>query len=164
MFTRHLFFKFFLFVLMTLIASIITFSKKKIGKKMLPSTLDMIPSPSTWNPRPSTLDKDKKIDSYKETLKHVHQLSTLSIFIRFLSSLSLILSVNKVRLIILGRLLSRWQHIKHISTISIMQWFRLTVANRRNVTKFQKALSFLAELREYHHTYIYHYEPQRSGS
>ena len=36
-----------------------------------------------------------------------------------------------------------------------MQWFRLTVANRRNVTKFQKALSFLAELREYHHTYIY---------
>ena len=36
-----------------------------------------------------------------------------------------------------------------------MQWFRLTVENRRNVTKFQKALSFLAELREYHHTYIY---------
>ena len=61
MFTRHLFFKFFLFVLMTLIASIITFSKKKIGKKMLPSTFDMVPSPSTWNPRPSTLDK--KIDS-----------------------------------------------------------------------------------------------------
>ena len=28
---------------------------------MLPSTLDMAPSPSTWNPRPSTLDK--KIDS-----------------------------------------------------------------------------------------------------
>ena len=28
---------------------------------MLPSTLDMVPSPSTWNPRPSTLDK--KIDS-----------------------------------------------------------------------------------------------------
>ena len=27
--------------------------------------------------------------------------------------------------------------------------------NRRNVTKFQKALRFLAELREYHHTYIY---------
>ena len=47
---------------MTLIASIITFAKKKkIGKKMLPSTLDMVPSPSTWNPRPSTLDK--KIDS-----------------------------------------------------------------------------------------------------
>ena len=62
MFTRHLFFKFFLFVLMTLIASIITFSKKKkLEKKMLPSTLDMVPSPSTWNPRPSTLDK--KIDS-----------------------------------------------------------------------------------------------------
>ena len=36
-----------------------------------------------------------------------------------------------------------------------MQWFGLTVENRRNVTKFQKALSFLAELREYHHTYIY---------
>ena len=36
-----------------------------------------------------------------------------------------------------------------------MQWFRLTVENRRNVTKFQKALSFLAELREYHHKYIY---------
>ena len=47
---------------MTLIASIITFSKKKkLEKKMLPSTLDMVPSPSTWNPRPSTLDK--KIDS-----------------------------------------------------------------------------------------------------
>ena len=63
-FTRHLFFTFLLFVFkMTLIASIITFSKKKkIGKKkMLPSTLDMVPSPSTWNPRPSTLDK--KIDS-----------------------------------------------------------------------------------------------------
>ena len=28
---------------------------------MLPSTLDLLPSPSTWNPRPSTLDK--KIDS-----------------------------------------------------------------------------------------------------
>ena len=37
----------------------------------------------------------------------------------------------------------------------IMQWFRLTVENRRNVTKFQKALSLLAELGEYHHTYIY---------
>ena len=36
-----------------------------------------------------------------------------------------------------------------------MQCFRLTVENRRNVTKFQKALSFRAELREYHHTYIY---------
>ena len=36
-----------------------------------------------------------------------------------------------------------------------MQWFRLTVENRRNVTKFQKALSLLAESREYHHTDIY---------
>ena len=36
-----------------------------------------------------------------------------------------------------------------------MQWFRLTVENRRNITKFQKALSFLTELREYHHKYIY---------
>ena len=35
-----------------------------------------------------------------------------------------------------------------------MQWFRLTVENRKKVTKFQKALSFLAELREYHHKYI----------
>ena len=50
-----------------------------------------------------------KAQVYKETLKHVHQLSTILIVIRFLSSLSLILSVNKVRLIILGRLLSRWQ-------------------------------------------------------
>ena len=50
MFTRHLFFKFFLFVLMTLIASIITFSKKKFWKKkLLPSTLDM--EPSTLDPR-----------------------------------------------------------------------------------------------------------------
>ena len=55
------------FVLMTLIASIITFSKKrkKNGKKMLPSTLDMVSSPSTWNPRPSTLDK--KIDSLDDS-------------------------------------------------------------------------------------------------
>ena len=30
---------------------------------MLPSTLDIVPSPSTWNPRPSTLDK--KIDSFR---------------------------------------------------------------------------------------------------
>ena len=53
---------------MTLIASIITFSeKKKIEKKMLPSTLDMVPSPSTWNPRPSTLDK--KIDSVSRGAK-----------------------------------------------------------------------------------------------
>ena len=44
-------------------ASIVTFSEKKNfwKKKRLPSTLDMEPSPSTWNPRPSTLDK--KIDS-----------------------------------------------------------------------------------------------------
>ena len=53
---------------MTLIASIITFYKKKIlEKKMLQSTLDMVPSPSTWNPRPSTLDK--KIDSDLATAK-----------------------------------------------------------------------------------------------
>ena len=52
MFKRHLFFKF-LFVLMTLIASIINFSvKKKNWKKNV--TLDMVPSPSTQNPRPST--------------------------------------------------------------------------------------------------------------
>ena len=62
MFTRHLFLKFFLFVLMTLIASIITFSKtKKNGKKNV--TLD--PRHRTlaldMEPRPSTLDK--KIDS-----------------------------------------------------------------------------------------------------
>ena len=110
MFTRHLFFKFFLFVLMTLIASIITFSKKKKLEKNV--TLDPQHDTLALDMEPSTLDKDKKIDSYKETLKHVHQLSTLSIFIRLLSSLSLILSVNKVRLIILGRLLPRWQH-KH---------------------------------------------------
>ena len=40
---------------------LLPFTKKKIGKKRLPSTLDMEPSPSTWNPRLSTLDK--KIDS-----------------------------------------------------------------------------------------------------
>ena len=46
---------------MTLIASIITFSKKKkLEKKMLPSTLDLVPSPSTLNPRPSTLDPRQK--------------------------------------------------------------------------------------------------------
>ena len=49
---------------MTLIASIITFSEKKeLEKKNV--TLDMVPSPSTWNPRPSTLDK--KIDSLSST-------------------------------------------------------------------------------------------------
>ena len=36
-----------------------------------------------------------------------------------------------------------------------MQWFRLSVENRRKVAKFRKALSFLAELCEYHHNYIY---------
>ena len=35
---------------------------------MLPSTLDLVPSPSTWNPRPSTLDK--KIDSDKTDLNN----------------------------------------------------------------------------------------------
>ena len=61
MFTRHLFFKFFLFVLMTLIASIVTFSKKKLKKKKC------YPRHGTLDPRrgiklePSTLDK--KIDS-----------------------------------------------------------------------------------------------------
>ena len=34
-----------------------------------------------------------------------------------------------------------------------MQWFRLTAENQSNVTTFQKALSFLAELREYYHIY-----------
>ena len=46
---------------MTLIASIITFSKKENWKKNV--THDMVPSPSTQNPRPSTLNK--KIDSIK---------------------------------------------------------------------------------------------------
>ena len=60
MFTRHYFFKFFLFFLMH---RLLPYPKKKNfwKKKRLPSTLDMEPSPSTWNPRPSTLDK--KIDS-----------------------------------------------------------------------------------------------------
>ena len=57
---RHLFFKFFLFVLMTLITSIITFSKKKqLKQKMLPSTLDMVPS--TLDPR------------QKDRLSKIHQ-------------------------------------------------------------------------------------------
>ena len=56
MFTRHLFFKFFLFVLITLIASIITFSKKKkkIGKKKCyprHGTLALVMEPSTLDPR-----------------------------------------------------------------------------------------------------------------
>ena len=42
---------------------------KKNGKKMLPSTLDLVPSPSTWNPRPSTLDK--KIDSLEPQSKTI---------------------------------------------------------------------------------------------
>ena len=55
MFTRHLFFKFFLFVLMTLIASIITFSKKKkkIGKKNV--TLDPRLGTLALDMEPSTL-------------------------------------------------------------------------------------------------------------
>ena len=67
------------------------FQKKKFGKKMLPSTLDMAPSPSTWNPRPSTLDK--KIDSTKYQSKQEKVFSTwflvmslrkiLETFIRF---------------------------------------------------------------------------------
>ena len=62
MFTRHFFFKFFLFFLMH---RLLPYPKKKNfwKKKRLPSTLDMEPSPSTWNPRPSTLDK--KIDSFR---------------------------------------------------------------------------------------------------
>ena len=55
------FIKLFLFVLMTLITSIITFSNKKIGKKKC------YPQPSTWNPRPSTLDE--KIDSLPTCIK-----------------------------------------------------------------------------------------------
>ena len=53
----------------------------------------------------------------------------------------------------LGRLLSRCS----ISIIDNKYYAMVSsdVENRRNVTKFQKALSFLAELREYHHTYIY---------
>ena len=54
---------------MTLIASIITFPpQKKIGKKNVTPTLDMVPSPSTWNPRPSTLDK--KIESREYEGEH----------------------------------------------------------------------------------------------
>ena len=56
MFTRHLFFKFFLFVLMTLIASIITFSKKKKLEKNVTldprhGTLALDMEPSTLHPR-----------------------------------------------------------------------------------------------------------------
>ena len=50
MFTRHLFLKFFLFVLMTLIASIVTFAeKKKLEKKNV-----------TLDPRHGTLDPRRK--------------------------------------------------------------------------------------------------------
>ena len=61
MFTRHLFFKFFLFVLMTLIASIITFSKKKkkkIGKNNV--TLDPRHNNLALDMEPSTLDPRQK--------------------------------------------------------------------------------------------------------
>ena len=58
MFTRHLFFKFFLFVLMTLIASIITFSKKKNGKKNV--TLDPRLGTLALDMEPSTLDPRQK--------------------------------------------------------------------------------------------------------
>ena len=54
---------FYLFVLMKLIASIITFSKKKLEKKMLPST---------WHPRPRHGTLDKKIDS-EQTPQDKHQ-------------------------------------------------------------------------------------------
>ena len=60
MFTRHLLFKFFLFVLMTLIASIITFSKKKVLEKKN-VTLDPRHGTLALDMEPSTLDK--KIDS-----------------------------------------------------------------------------------------------------
>ena len=55
MFMRHLFFKFFLFVLMTLIASIITFSKKKNWKTNV--TLDPRHGTLALDMEPSTLDK-----------------------------------------------------------------------------------------------------------
>ena len=59
MFTRHLFFKFFLFALMTLIASIITFSKKKkIGKKYV--TLDPRHGTLALDMETSTLDPRQK--------------------------------------------------------------------------------------------------------
>ena len=58
-FTRHLFFTFLLFLLMTLIASIITFSKKKKKKNW---EKKCYPRPSTWYPRPrhGTLDPRQK--------------------------------------------------------------------------------------------------------
>ena len=60
MLTRHLFFKPSVFVLMTLIASIITFSKKEVfGKKNV--TLDPRHGTLALDMEPSTLDK--KIDS-----------------------------------------------------------------------------------------------------
>ena len=57
MFTRHLFFKFFLFVLMTLIASIITFPKKKWKKNV---TLDPRLGTLALDMEPSTLDPRQK--------------------------------------------------------------------------------------------------------
>ena len=59
MFTRHLFFKFFVSVLMTLIASIITFSKKKkMEKKNV--TLDPRHGTLALDMEPSTLDPRQK--------------------------------------------------------------------------------------------------------
>ena len=58
MLTRHFFFKFYLFVLMTLIASIITFSKKKFGKKNV--TLDPRHGTLALDMEPSTLDPRQK--------------------------------------------------------------------------------------------------------
>ena len=59
MFTRHMFFKFFLFVLMTLIASIITFSEKKILEKKY-ITLDPRHGTLALDMEPSTLDPRQK--------------------------------------------------------------------------------------------------------
>ena len=59
MFPRHLFFKLFLFVLMKLIASIITFSKKK--KKLEKNfTLDRRLGTLALDMEPSTLDPRQK--------------------------------------------------------------------------------------------------------
>ena len=58
MFTRHLFFKFFLFILMTLIASLITFSKKKKLEKNV--TLDPRHGTLALDMEPSTLDPWQK--------------------------------------------------------------------------------------------------------
>ena len=58
MFTRHLFFELFLFVLMTLIASIITFSEKTNWKKNV--TLDPRHGTLALDMEPSTLDPRQK--------------------------------------------------------------------------------------------------------